>query len=436
MNAATAGREHVRTAGRCSLPFLPSLHVPPSLASPLVLLAACAAPPPACPPDNAGLTLPEGFCALVAADSLGRARHLTVAANGDILVAVPDGDSGGVVLLRDTTGDGIADARQLLIRDPLAVDVQLRDAAGRAWLYYSTYHEVIRYAWAPGTDAVTGPPDTILRDLPGARQHGMKTFVLAEGDRVFVNHGAPSNSCQTHDREPGSMGMDPCPLLDTTGGIWLYAADRTGQTVSDGARHATGLRNTVALAVNPADGELYGVVHGRDALGQLWGFSDSANAEKPAEEFVRIASGTNVGWPYCYYDPQLGRKVLAPEYGGNGEEVGRCDAMTYPLVAFPAHWAPNGLLFYTGTQFPAEYRGGAFIAFHGSWNRAPLPQQGFKIVFVPFEGAAPLQWRVFADGFEALESRPVDVAQGPDGSLYVSDDRGGRVYRILHRGGR
>ena len=404
---------------------------------PLLLGASpLAAQQPPCAPDNAGLTLRDGFCALIVADSLGRARHLTVAVNGDILVAVPARDSGGVMLLRDTNGNGVADARRMLIRDPMAVDVQLQQADGRWWLYYSTYREVVRYGWTPGADVVTGPADTIVRDLAGARQHGMKTFTLGDGGRLFVNLGAPSNSCQADDRQAGSPGMDPCPLLDTTGGIWLFSADRSGQIGSAGERYATGLRNTVALAVNPADGELYGVVHGRDALGQLWGFSDSANAETPAEEFVRIARGTNVGWPYCYFDPALARRILAPEYGGDGQAAGWCESMATPLVAFPAHWAPDGLHFYTGSQFPAAYRGGAFIAFHGSWNRAPLPQQGFKIVFVSFEGTTPQPWQVFADGFEAAGSRPVDVAQGPDGSLYVSDDRGGRVYRILHRGHR
>lgn len=415
--------------GRTGIPLV-ALLIP-------MLLGACAPAPPACAPDTAGLTLPDGFCALVVADGVGRARHLAVADNGDIVVATPSRDSGGgVLLLRDTTGDGVADARHLLIQDPMAVDVQLRDADGRSWIYYATYREVIRYAWTPGDDAVSGAPDTIVSGLPGARQHGMKTFLLAADGRLFVNHGAPSNSCQADDREPGSMGLDPCPLLDTTGGIWLYAGNRTGQTRADGERYATGLRNTVALAMNPADGELYGVVHGRDALGQLWGFTDSANAETPAEEFVRITRGADVGWPYCYYDPARARKILAPEYGGDGEAVGRCDSVADPIVAFPAHWAPDGLHFYTGTQFPAEYRGGAFVAFHGSWNRAPLPQQGFNVVFVPFAGTTPGEWRVFADGFQELESRPVDVTQGTDGSLYISDDRGGRIFRILHRGGR
>lgn len=415
-----------RWTGGAALPFLS-------------LLLSCAAAPPAVPdclPDDAGLSVPAGFCALVVADGLGRARHLAVAANGDVIVATPARDSGGgVQLLRDTTGDGVADVRRTLIEDPMAVAVQLWETNGRSWLYYSTHHEVIRLAWSPGADAVDGAPDTIVSGLPGARQHGSKTFVLADGGRLFVNHGAPSNSCQVDDREPRSPGMDPCPLLDTTGGIWLYAADRSGQTGADGERYATGLRNTVAMAVNPADGELYGVMHGRDALGQLWGFSDSANAAKPAEEFFRITRRTDGGWPYCYYDPQLDRKVLAPEYGGNGEEAGRCATTADPIVAFPAHWAPDGLHFHSGTGVPEDYRGGAFVAFHGSWNRAPLPQEGFKIVFVPFAGATPGEWRVFADGFQGVESRPVGVTEGADGSLYVSDDGRGRVYRILYRGG-
>jgi len=388
-----------------------------------------------CAPDNAGLRLPSGFCAGVVADGLGRARHLAVAPNGDVLVAVPGRDSGGVVLLRDADRDGSLEHRVMLVADPMAVDVQVRDAAGLSWLYYSTYREIIRVRWTPGTDVVAGTPDTVVGGLMGGRQHGIKTFVIANDGRLFVNVGAPSNACQAEDRKVGGMGMDPCPLLDTTGGIWLFAAERSGQEGRGGEHYATGLRNTVALAVNPEDQELYGVIHGRDQLGQLWGYSDSANAETPAEEFVRIVRGADVGWPYCYFDPAVDAKVLAPEYGGNGADVGRCASTTQPLIAFPAHWAPNGLHFYTGDQYPVAYRGGAFIAFHGSWNRAPLPQAGFNVVFVPADGMATGDWRVFADGFQEVGSRPVDVAQGPDGSLYVSDDRGGRVYRIVYPGG-
>jgi glucose/arabinose dehydrogenase len=401
-----------------------------------VMASAAATQQPTCAPDNAGISVPDGFCVVIVAEGLGGARHLTVAPNGDVLVAVPGRDSGGVVLLRDTDNDGIADLRRMLVSDPQAADVQLYGASGRTWLYYSTHQDVIRVPWRVGATAVEGMPDTVVRGLVYQGEHGIKTFVIAPDGRLFVNVGAPSNSCQRQDRQKGSVGWDPCPLLDSAGGIWLFDANRLGQTSTLSTRYATGMRNTVALSVRPTDGELYAVVHGRDQLAALWGYSDSASAEKPAEEFVKVTKGTDVGWPYCYYDPQLKRKVLSPEYGGDGTAVGRCANKTMPIIGFPAHWAPDGLLFYTGAQFPAAYRGGAFVAFHGSWNRAPLPQQGYNLVFVDLTGDHPGEWRVFADGFQAARSRPVDVAQAPDGSIFVSDDRGGRVFRILYRGAR
>jgi glucose/arabinose dehydrogenase len=373
----------------------------------------------------------------VFADNLGRARHLAVAPNGDVFVAVQsrDQEGGGVWALRDTDGDGTADRRERVVDDPLASDVQLRTAGGGSWIYYSTLRDVIRLPWTPGQLGVSGPADTVARALPGSRQHGIKTFVI-DGNRLLVNHGAPSNSCQRDDRQPRSPGVDPCPLLDTTGGIWVFDADRSGQTRAQARRMATGMRNTVALAVRPSDGALYAAIHGRDLLGGNWGFNDSANAELPAEVFVRVTEGADFGWPYCYYDGGRNGYVLSPEYGGDGQETGRCAGVAEPLVAFPAHWAPDGLLFPAGSGLPQRYRNGAFVVFHGSWNRAPLPQAGYNVVFVPFSGDRPGTWEVFADGFQARGSRPVDVAEGPGGSLYVSDDAGGRIYRIAPRGER
>jgi glucose/arabinose dehydrogenase len=196
--------------------------------------------------------------------------------------------------------------------------------------------------------------------------------------------------------------------------------------------------------VNPQNGALYGAVNGRDQLAQNWPklFNDQQGAEKPSEDLVKIERGDDFAWPYCYHDPQIGKLVLSPEYGGDGKEVGRCAQKKEPLMAFPAHWAPLSLLFYTKEQFPERYRGGAFIAFHGSWNRAPLPQQGYNVTFVPFQGGAPSpKYEVFADGFAGpgkaqgnSEHRPMGLAQGPDGSLYVSDDVGGTIWRILYIG--
>jgi glucose/arabinose dehydrogenase len=399
---------------------------------------------PQCQPGDAGLILPDGFCALVVADAVGRARHLTVAPNGDVFVAVQParrgGAPGGIAILRDTTGDGVAD---VIARfgEGVGDDVVLWGG----YLYYATNDAVVRYPWTLGALEPAGPAETVVSGLPATRSHRAKSIAIAEDGSLYVNIGSPSNACQEPDRRPGVPGQDPCPQLETRAGVWRFDATRLGQTQEDGERFATGLRNTVALALRPQDGMLYGVVHGRDQL-SLWTdyYDEAANAELPAEEFVRITEDSDFGWPYCYYDPQREAKVLAPEYGGDGERVGRCAQKDDPLIAFPAHWAPNGLLFYAGTQFPPPFRGGAFVAFHGSWNRAPLPQGGYNVVFVRFAGAEPAgRWVVFANGFAGrdmspggAEHRPVGMAEGPDGSIYVSDDSGGRIYRILFRGGR
>jgi len=188
------------------------------------------------------------------------------------------------------------------------------------------------------------------------------------------------------------------------------------------------------------------VMHGRDQLNQFFPelYDEQASADLPAEEFLMMDEGTDFGWPYCYYDPFRNSLVLGPEYGGDGTVTARCDAKTDPIMAFPAHTAPNDLLFYTGTQFPERYRNGAFIAFHGSWNRSPLQQEGYYVVFVPMKDGLPSgDWEVFADGFSGLETvmnpgdaehRPVGLAIGPDGSLYISDSRKGTVWRVIYTG--
>jgi glucose/arabinose dehydrogenase len=397
---------------------------------------------PQCAADNAGLTLPKGFCAVVVADGLGAARHLTVAPNGDVFVAIAGRQDapGGVIALRDTTGDGVADVRAHF-GGGTGDDVKFFGDH----LYYTTNDAILRYPWKAGALEPAGPADTVVRDLP-VGGHRAKEIVITAGGVMYVNIGSPSNSCQVQDRSLGSPGKNPCPELATRAGIWRFDPERTGQTEADGARFATGMRNSVALALRPQDRKLYAVIHGRDQLFQNWskiGYDSVAGAEKPAEKFVRVEAGDDYGWPYCYYDPQLDHYVLSPEYGGDGKQAGRCAGVKAPLVAFPAHWAPLGLLFYSGTALPAHYAGGAFIAFHGSWNRAPMPQAGYKVVFVPFAGDAPAgKWEVFADGFAGSHMdpreaahRPVGLAEGPDGSLYVSDDQGGRIYRIVYRSG-
>jgi glucose/arabinose dehydrogenase len=389
---------------------------------------------PACAADNAGLTLPPGFCANIwAADSLGQPRHIVVAPNGDVFAASRTGELVGT---RDTDGDGRAD----VVRRTRVGRTGSGIAMVNGYLYFATDEAVVRWRWPAGALEPPGPPDTIVAGMVSGRQHSAKTIAVTRDGALFVNIGAPSNACQERDRQAGSPGIDPCPLLDSAGGIWRFDANRRGQREADGHRWSSGLRNVVSLALDASE-RPFGVQHGRDQLGQLFPslYNDTANAEKPAEELFLFEDGVNYGWPYCYYDPALRRKVLAPEYGGDGQAQGRCVDAPTPLVAFPAHWAPDGALAYTGTQFPAAYRGGAFVAFHGSWNRAPMPQQGYNVTFVPFRGGRPVgTFTVFARGFQSAEgraiARPTGLALGPDGSLFVSDDFGGRIYRIRYTG--
>jgi glucose/arabinose dehydrogenase len=282
-----------------------------------------------------------------------------------------------------------------------------------------------------------------VRDLPSARSHAAKSLALSpDGRTLFVNVGSPSNSCQVTDRTLESPGQDPCPELATRAGVWRFDANTRRQTQADGKRFATGIRNAVALGLDPS-GRLWAAQHGRDQLGQNWPklYTLEQSAEKPSEELFPVREGDDFGWPYCYHDPALGHRVLAPEYGGDGKTVGRCAEKRAPALAFPAHWAPDGLTFSTGAQFPERYRGGVFIAFHGSWNRAPLPQQGFRVAFVPFREGKPVGgYETFADGFwredgSGPKHRPVGVAQGPDGSLYITDDAAGRIWRVMYKKG-
>jgi glucose/arabinose dehydrogenase len=310
------------------------------------------------------------------------------------------------------------------------------------YVYADAKTAIVRYRVPAGQLRPTGAPDTIVAGLPTGG-HGAHNFVLDGRGALFVNVGSLTNSCQQKDRANRSPGADPCTELQTRAGIWRYDANRTGQRFSPAERYATGLRNALGMTVSQRDGGLYASVHGRDQLSANWGFTDEQNAEKPSEVLVRVERGGDYGWPYCYHDPELKRNVLAPEYGGNGRDVGRCTSVRPPLVAFPAHWAPMATQFYTGTAFPAKYRDGAFVAFHGSWNRAPLPQAGFRVAFAPARGGQFTgAHEDFATGFAPAAAganararhRPAGLAQSPDGALYITDDAGGRIWRVVWRG--
>lgn len=387
--------------------------------------------------NNAGLTLPSGFNAIIVADNIGKARHLAVTPQGDILVKLARlKDGKGIIRLRDTNGDGIMDS-QTGFGNYGGTGIAIKNG----YLYASSDQEVFRYKLNDKNEVIDPEsPEKIITGLINRRQHESKSVTLDNEGNIYVNVGAYSNSCQVQDRRQGSPGRDGCPILDSAGGIWQFKASKLNQSYGDGVRYATGLRNVVGLDWNQQDNALFVMQHGRDQLNMFPSLYDSKkSADLPAECMYMLKKGDNAGWPYIYYDPFLKKKILSPEYGGDGKKEGSSKYID-PAAAYPAHLAPNALLFYTGNLFPGKYKNGAFIAFHGSWNRAPEPQAGFFVVFQPFKDGKPYgDWEVFADGFsgskEATETgraqrRPCGLAQGPDGSLYVSDDNRGTIYKI------
>ncbi|NBC87740.1 MAG: sorbosone dehydrogenase [Bacteroidetes bacterium] len=398
-----------------------------------------------CGSQNGGLDLPEGFCAVVVADSLGETRHLAVRDNGDLYAALRSPRNGhGMVALRDTTGDLRADRIEYFGENTGGTGIGLRNG----YLYFGPDSGVWRYAMSEDAFLPTGEKEVIVSGFPEQRSHAVKPFAFDGDDNVYVNVGAPSNACQETPRSAGSPGLDPCPQLNRQAGIWRFQSDTLNQTQQkDGKRFATGIRHAVAITWNDAVDHLYVMQHGRDQLHSLWPerYTQEESAELPGEEFLKVDEGDDFGWPYCYYDWKFdGRKELAPEYGGDGTDVGGCSDAEDPLLAFPGHWAPNDLLFYNHPNAPGKYRGAALIAFHGSWNRAPFPQQGYNIGVVPMDGALPVRsdstgWRVFADGFAGTDTlrspgeaeyRPTGLALGPDGSIYISEDVRGRIWRV------
>ncbi|HZA91643.1 MAG TPA: PQQ-dependent sugar dehydrogenase, partial [Gemmatimonadales bacterium] len=411
-----------------------SIRRPAMLAlAPLVLLVATRVSPlasPKCDTDNGGLVLPEGFCATLVASQLGPVRQLAVRPNGDLYAALsgkPGDNTGGVLAFRDRDGDGKPDERASFGPGG-GNDVKLHDG----YLYFALNDRVVRYRLEDGQLQPAGKEEVVVTGLPNDGGHQAKSLAFGSREVMYVNIGSKTNSCQKTDRLPASPGHDPCAELQRRGGIWRFSADRLNQRFADGRRFATGLRNAMALAIQPGTGALFAAVHGRDQLSDNWGFSNEVNANNPAEELVYVEENGDYGWPYCYYSNQYKKKVLAPEYGGDGQKIGRCGTAKDPIMVFPGHWAPMALAFYTSDTFGPNYRGGLFVAFRGSWNRDPLPQEGYRVVFVPFANGRPQgEYSTFATEKTGPTSlRATGVAVGPDGSLYISADQNGKIWKV------
>jgi glucose/arabinose dehydrogenase/cytochrome c553 len=409
-------------------------------------------------PDNGGLLLPGNFEALVVTDSIGRARHIAVNDNGDIYVKLTFNDAmdgaGGTVGLRDTNADGKADTiayfGDYIDEGGSAVGVTIHNG----FLFTSTVRKVYRNKLTPGKLVPDSETEIVLTDDDEnvvKNWHTTKPLAFDNKGNMYIPFGSPSDACQDITKFgpvgiPGGQGLDPCPELEKHAGIWRFDEKGTGLTQKDGYHFATGIRSVVGMQWNPMDESLYAVGNGIDNFHTLFPklFSGWQAAVLPAETLIKVTDGSNLGWPYAYYDQMLGKNVLQPGYGGDGKKIGRAADFDEPAIGFPGHWAPMDVLFYQGNQFPERYKQGVFVAFHGSTDRSPYPQAGYIVCFYPFEGGKPNgSWEVFADGFTGVDTvvntsdavyRPMGLATGPDGSLYISESNKGKIWRVMYKG--
>lgn len=342
----------------------------------------------------ADVTVPEGFGVQVFADELAGPRFMAIGPDGVLYVA--DRGNDRIVALPDADGDGQADEIRV-VADGLNNPHNLVYHEG-AW-YVAVTEGVVRLIDTDG-DGVAEARTTLIDSYTPPGQHSSRTIVFLPDGRLLLSAGSTCNVCEETDPRRAAITSYDSPIGQD---------QLTGEQV-----FASGLRNAVGLAVHPETGQLWVTNNGRDLLGD----------DLPPETVYRVDEGTDYGWPSCHSGT-----VVDPEFGFDGA----CASVGQPAVTIQAHSAPLGLTFYTGSTFPTEYQGDLFVALHGSWNRS-VPT-GYKVVRIPMANGTPAgPVEDFATGWlnsdGNADGRPVDVTVGSDGALYVSDDKGGFIYRI------
>jgi glucose/arabinose dehydrogenase len=313
----------------------------------------------------------------------------------DHLVYVAERGAGRIIRLPDENGDGVADAVEVAadaLNQPSSIDFH-KDGS----LIVGETQRILRLR-DPDGDGTFQEQDVLIDGLPSGG-HSTRTVLLSpDGVHLFVSVGSSCNVCFEEDERRAA--------------IMRYEPDG-----SDGEIYARGLRNAVGITFRPGTDELWATNNGRDWLGD----------DQPPETVYVVEKGDDAGWPRCHSG-----RIVDPDYG----QPDACEGVDDPVIEMQAHSAPLGLTFYTGEQFPEVYRGDLFIAFHGSWNRT-VPT-GYKIVHVPMEDGKPGPLADFATGWLREDGsrwgRPVDALTGPDGSLLISDDGEGFIYRIFYAG--
>jgi len=401
-------------------------------------LSVVGGPALAAEPD--GLLLPPGFHANVVAEGLGPIRHMAIRDNGDIYVSTRHGrdePSLGIIALRPGP-----DHKATQIEHFSTVDQGTGIRIYKGALYAASGTGIFRFSLDSAALVPTTAPESVVDGL-AVSNHAIAFD--GHGD-LFVSLDGGGNICADPNTPKGGrpVGLMPCPNLAVKGGIWRFDAATLGQKFSEGEHYATGVRNMSALDWHDSDA-LYCAVHGRDGTHAAFPeIISAADDDAIPDEMFRVVKGTDMGWPYTYYDGARKLRLISPEYGGDGKKSSTSASYATPVAAFqPQRPAVLDLTFYTGNQFPRMYRGGAFLALHGG-EGAPMAEghAGYDLVFIPFKGNQAGTPVVFADGFagpspgdknvKTAAYRPVGLAVGADGALYVADSNKGRIWRISY----
>jgi glucose/arabinose dehydrogenase len=342
-------------------------------------------------PDE--VSVPEGFGISLYADGLADPRMMTMGPDGHVYLA--ERGANRIVRLPDRDGDGVVDDVEV-VADGLSAPSSI-DFYEDGSLYIGETRRVLRVTLT-GSPAVADEVEVIVDGLPSGG-HSTRTVLFSpDWAWLYVSVGSSCNICEEDDSRRAA--------------IVRYRPDGSGEEI-----YATGLRNAVGITFRPGTDELWATNNGRDWMGD----------DQPPETIYVVEEGDDAGWPQCHSG-----RIVDPEFG----EPGDCEGVLDPVVEMQAHSAPLGLRFYTGTQFPEVYHGDLFVAFHGSWNRS-VPT-GYKVVRIPIEGGQPGAVMDFATGWLREDGsdwgRPVDVLTAKDGSLLISDDDGGRIYRVFYSG--
>ena len=337
------------------------------------------------------INLPPGFGISIFFQGLSDPRMMALGPDGALYVA--ERGAGRIVRLPDRDGDGVTDEVEVVARELRAPSSIAFYVDGS--LYVGETTRILRLS-DPDGDGVFQGQEVLISDLPSGGHNTRTVLFSPDGEDLYVSIGSSCNVCVEGDERRAT--------------IMRYNPDG-----SDGEVYARGLRNAVGITFRPGTNDLWATNNGRDRLGD----------DLPPETIYKVNEGDDAGWPRCH----AGR-IVDPDLG----ETGDCEGVAAPLVEMQAHSAPLGLTFYTGEQFPEEYHGDLFVAFHGSWNRS-VPT-GYKVVRIPMADGEPAPVQDFAAGWLREDGsrwgRPVDVLTGPDGSLFISDDEGGTIYRVFY----